>query len=252
MYVCVCVYVCVYVFVCVYVCVCVCVCLYVCMYVCVCVCGWCVCVCVCMYVCMYVCVCMCVCVFVCGVCVYVCVWCVYVCCVCVCMCVCMYVCVYVCVCVWCVCVYVCVCGVCVCDVCVCVCVCVWCVCIIATWNCSEKTSHLQMVRCSPAIRHTWHLWFLPPVIVAVLWLNGIWNVLGAFAKLRKATIRFVVFLCPSVRLHGTTRLPFGRIFIKFDIWVFFEKLSKIIQLSFKSDKNDGHFTWTHLAQFFLE
>ena len=64
-----------------------------------------------------------------------------------------------------------------------------------------------MVRCSPAIRHTWHIWFLLPVIVAVLWLNEIWNVLGAFAKLRKATIRFVVFLCPSVRLHGTTRLP---------------------------------------------
>jgi hypothetical protein len=37
-------------------------------------------------------------------------------------------------------------------------------------------------------------------------------VLGAFEKLRKATISFVVFVCPSVSLsvrcpHGTTRLP---------------------------------------------
>jgi hypothetical protein len=31
--------------------------------------------------------------------------------------------------------------------------------------------------------------------------------LGEFAKLRKATISFVVCVCPSVRLHGTTGLP---------------------------------------------
>ena len=31
-------------------------------------------------------------------------------------------------------------------------------------------------------------------------------VLGAFAKLRKATICFVMSVCLSVRLHGTTRL----------------------------------------------
>jgi hypothetical protein len=31
--------------------------------------------------------------------------------------------------------------------------------------------------------------------------------LSAFEKLRKATISFVVFGCPSVRPHGTTRFP---------------------------------------------
>ena len=31
--------------------------------------------------------------------------------------------------------------------------------------------------------------------------------LGAFAKLREATIGLVKPVCPSVRLHGTTRLP---------------------------------------------
>jgi len=38
--------------------------------------------------------------------------------------------------------------------------------------------------------------------------------LGAFAKLRKATMIFVVpvrpSVCPSVRQHGTTQLPLDR------------------------------------------
>ena len=34
--------------------------------------------------------------------------------------------------------------------------------------------------------------------------------LGAFAKLRKATVSFVMSVCPSARLHGTTRLPLDR------------------------------------------
>jgi hypothetical protein len=50
--------------------------------------------------------------------------------------------------------------------------------------------------------------------------------LGAFAKLRKANVSFFL----SVRSHGTTRLPPGQIFMKVDIWVFFENLSR--QLKF--------------------
>jgi hypothetical protein len=42
------------------------------------------------------------------------------------------------------------------------------------------------------------------------------NFLGAFTKLRKATVSFVMSVCLSVRRpHGTT--PTGRIFMKFDI-----------------------------------
>ena len=33
------------------------------------------------------------------------------------------------------------------------------------------------------------------------------SLLGAIAKLRKATISFVMSVCPSVRPRGTTRLP---------------------------------------------
>jgi len=43
--------------------------------------------------------------------------------------------------------------------------------------------------------------------------TGICNVIGAFAKLRKETIGFVmplVSICPFVRPHGTTRLLLDR------------------------------------------
>jgi hypothetical protein len=40
---------------------------------------------------------------------------------------------------------------------------------------------------------------------------GIWNeILGAFAKLREATINTVKYVCPSVHPQGTTLLPLDR------------------------------------------
>jgi hypothetical protein len=47
--------------------------------------------------------------------------------------------------------------------------------------------------------------------------------LGAFAKFRKATISFVLSVRPSTWKNSA---PTGRIFMKFDIWVFFENLSR--------------------------
>jgi len=53
------------------------------------------------------------------------------------------------------------------------------------------------------------------------------TILGAYAKLRKATISFVMPLCPSVRPHGTTRFPLdGFLKMKFVILKIFENLSK--------------------------
>jgi len=46
--------------------------------------------------------------------------------------------------------------------------------------------------------------------------------LGAFAKLRKANTSFVMSVRPSARNSA----PIGRIFMKFDIWVFLENLSQ--------------------------
>ena len=41
----------------------------------------------------------------------------------------------------------------------------------------------------------------------------------------------------------------GRIFMKFRIWVFIRKFIEHIQISLKSDKNNGHFTWRPLDVF---
>jgi len=45
--------------------------------------------------------------------------------------------------------------------------------------------------------------------------------LGAFSNLRKANIRFIMFIRPN----GTARLPWAD-YHKFDIWEFFENLSR--------------------------
>ena len=47
--------------------------------------------------------------------------------------------------------------------------------------------------------------------------------LGGFSKLRKATISFVMSVCPSALNNST---PTTRILIKFGIYAFFENLSR--------------------------
>jgi hypothetical protein len=42
------------------------------------------------------------------------------------------------------------------------------------------------------------------------------------AKLRKVSINFAIYVYPSIRTYGT----FGRIFKKFNIWGFFENISR--------------------------
>jgi len=64
---------------------------------------------------------------------------------------------------------------------------------------------------------------------------------GAFAKLRQATISFVMSVCPPVR-NGKLEALNGRIFIKFDIYVFFDNLSRKFNFRTKSDKNNAYFT----------
>ena len=65
--------------------------------------------------------------------------------------------------------------------------------------------------------------------------------LGAVANLRKATISFVVCVCLSVRMEqlGFHWADFCEI-LYFRI---FRKSVKEIQVLFKSDKNNGYFTW---------
>jgi hypothetical protein len=63
--------------------------------------------------------------------------------------------------------------------------------------------------------------------------------LGAFAKLRKTTIYFVVTrVCPYAWNNST---PTGRIFMKFLYLCVFRKSMEKMQVSLKSDKNKGYF-----------
>ena len=59
--------------------------------------------------------------------------------------------------------------------------------------------------------------------------------LDVFVKLQKATVSLVMYVCLSVclpvcpsirRCWWNNTVPTGRFFMKFDIWVFFENLSK--------------------------
>jgi len=79
----------------------------------------------------------------------------------------------------------------------------------------------------------------------------IWNLhsrrklsLVTFAKLRKATIGFVISVRMSVPPSAWNNSPStGRIFMKFDIWGFFLKSVEKIQVLLKADKNKGYFRW---------
>jgi hypothetical protein len=66
--------------------------------------------------------------------------------------------------------------------------------------------------------------------------------LGTFAKLRKTAINFVMSVCPSIRLLGTTWLPLKDFY---EIWFlsFFRKSVEKIPVSLKSDKNNCCFIW---------
>jgi len=66
---------------------------------------------------------------------------------------------------------------------------------------------------------------------------------GAFGKLRQTTVSFVMPVSQSVRLYALKNsAPSGRIFIKFNIWVF-SKICREKQIWLKSDKNNGYFNW---------
>ena len=59
---------------------------------------------------------------------------------------------------------------------------------------------------------------------------------GAFEKLRKASS------LPSVRPHGTTRIHLTDFYEIWYLSIFRNSVTKI-QVSLKSDKNNGYFTW---------
>jgi hypothetical protein len=72
-----------------------------------------------------------------------------------------------------------------------------------------------------------------------LWSKGR-EFLGAFTKLRKASIGTVMSVCPSVRIENNSA-PTRRILTKFD-FLFSRKSVETIQVSLQSDNNNRYFT----------
>ena len=75
---------------------------------------------------------------------------------------------------------------------------------------------------------------------------------GAFAKLRKATFSFVMSVRPSAR---NSSAPTGRIFMKFDIWRFFENLPWKLKFHSNSTRITHNLYvnfWSLVTEFFLE
>ena len=75
--------------------------------------------------------------------------------------------------------------------------------------------------------------------------NVLVDLLAAFPKLRKAAIGFVMSFHPSTWNNSA---PTGWTFMKFDIWVSLKKSAEKIQVSLKSDNNNGTLvkTYVHL------
>ena len=66
---------------------------------------------------------------------------------------------------------------------------------------------------------------------------------GAFAKSQKATISFVMSVRPSVRTHETTRFLLEGCGWNLIFELLFRKSVEKIQVSLKSEKNNGYFTY---------
>ena len=80
----------------------------------------------------------------------------------------------------------------------------------------------------------------PSTVYIYLLKQYVVSFLGAFTKLRKATI---ALSCLSVCPHGITRLPLETDFHKILYLSIFRKSVETFPLSLKSDKNNGYFTW---------
>jgi hypothetical protein len=65
------------------------------------------------------------------------------------------------------------------------------------------------------------------------------TLLAPFAKFRKVTINFVMFVRPSAYNNSA---PTRLIFVKTVIAAVFETLSRKLKISLKSDNNNGYFT----------
>jgi hypothetical protein len=117
---------------------------------------------------------------------------------------------------------------------------------VGIWTCAiQLLCYTADVRTSYAFLTP--LWVTSPTVGASNTVRGLScnSFLGAFAKLRKVTISFVMSVCPYVE---TERL--GSHWTDFhELWYFSVLLEPIeqIQVLLKSDKNSRYFTWSPIC-----
>jgi hypothetical protein len=101
---------------------------------------------------------------------------------------------------------------------------------------------------SPEVQCRWRQTKCNPDVF--VWLQSFGNtvLLRAFTKLRKATISFVMSVCPSVRQPTQKNsVPTERIWMKCDIWVFFENRA-VYEIMWKSIVEPW---WTQMAKWLM-
>jgi hypothetical protein len=120
------------------------------------------------------------------------------------------------------------------------------------WHCdrffteySAVTMSVSFHHCSIII-HSWHRHCVMLATDSVVQWN---NFLGAFAKVRKATT-VLASSCPSVRSHGTSRLPLDGFW--WNVMSSFRKSVKKVEVWLKSNKNYGYFTWRPVYNFWCD
>ena len=77
--------------------------------------------------------------------------------------------------------------------------------------------------------------------IGYLCVYTLFQIFGAFSKLRKATVSFFIYLCPSIHPRETCGCHWNN-FNKICYLNIFRKSVKKIQVSLKSDKENGDFT----------
>jgi len=110
--------------------------------------------------------------------------------------------------------------------------------------------HWCIITCCPltAVHVVQHSPFGDHCLVAYLWHRHMWmlicmtHFLGTFTKLRKATIGFIMPVCLRVRPPSAwNSLAPSQIFMKFDILIYSENLSRKVKLHYNLTRITG--TW---------
>jgi len=92
-------------------------------------------------------------------------------------------------------------------------------------------------RCAKYIKSTWKdvQWFI--------FLNEAFSSVRKIAKQRLLPSSCLSISPPVYLFAWNNSAPTGGIFVKLDIWMFFENLLKKFQFSLKPDRKKGYFTW---------